>query len=336
LVLVNSLILVVAAAAGKFAQGGVKLAGAGKAGVVATFLAFIVGPTAILATIVFLIERVKSEKYLFGGITLFCWVLLVTQGRRELVYPALVTITLARYAGFRWNQLSFGRILLIGIGLGFLFVGVLTYQLLRLAGGAVGSSTHSISAEANKAQQWVDQGRAWEIAVKSSTQNVQRRTLEVTFLSSLLYMTKTERPAYGKDLVLQIETVIPSLLYKDKPTMVEEDLASETFGVHYPDQPNSVFTAGALDFGIFGVMLYGVGTIMLLSLFFRLGVTYFSYEVSFFGLASFVITSIAAEQQLNGYFGSMRNWLIFAMFIYGVSKLPQFNMGSIDRRGYRA
>lgn len=331
LVLVNFIILAVAFAAGMFHQGGIKASSASKAGFVSIFLSFLLRPTVILETVIFLVESVKAEKYLFGGIALLSWLLLVTQGRSGLVYSALLTIALARYSGFRWGRISVGRLLLFGAAFALLFVGVLTYQLLRLAGGRV--SSHSLSAETSQAQEWVEQGRAWEIATASSTKNVEGRTLVVTFLSGLLYLTETEKPAYGKDLLLQIGIAIPSIIYKNKPTIAEEDLASKTFGVFYTDQPNSIFTAGAVDFGMWGVMIYPIVFVLLFSLAFRLEAAYFSYEVSVYGLLVFLLTAISAEEQLADYFGPIRNLLIFAIFIYLVSKVPRIKLRPMDGGG---
>lgn len=106
-------IVLVAVAAGKFHQGGVKTASVHHAGFLAVFLSFLVVPTIVLATIAALVETEKRSKYLFSGISVFLWILQVTQGRRELVYPALITIGLARYFGYKWERLSWKRVLLL-------------------------------------------------------------------------------------------------------------------------------------------------------------------------------------------------------------------------------
>jgi hypothetical protein len=248
------------------------------------------------------------------------WLLVVTQGRRDIVYPALIVIALARYAGYRWSELSFRKILLIGLSFSFLFIGVLTYQLFRLAGGRVSST--KLSAEAKQAQKWAENGEAWKITTSSSSKNVERRTLDVTFLANILYHERTIAPAFGKDLLLQIDWIIPSAIYPSKPTYQEEEVASRTFHVFYTDQPNSLFTAGALDFGIWGVMVYPIIAVFLLSFFLRCGLACFSYEVVIFGVILFVSTTIAAEQQMAGYFEPLRDLLVFAPYLYLVSKIP--------------
>lgn len=325
LVFVNTAIIAVAFAAGKFHQGGVKNATAHSAGSLTEFLLFLLGPTVVLAGVVFFGRLSNKDKYIFGLILVALLMLLITQGRRGLVYPALTIIPMARYAGYQWNRLTVSRILLVASGVAFLFVGVLTYQLLRLAGGSV--SSRSISAETARAAQWAQEGQAWKIATTSTAQNVKRRTLLVVFLSDLLYQARTQQTADGRDMLLQIEWAIPSAIFPNKPTIAEEDLASETYHLFYPDESNSLFTAGALDFGLWGVLIYPFVIVMMCSLTQRMASHYFSYEVALFALFMFTLVMIAPEQQMNSYFVQIRNLLALSSFVYVLSRLPSFQVG---------
>ena len=326
LVLVSAVIIAVALAAGKFHQGGVNTASAHHAGILAEFLQFLLIPTAIMAGVIFLVEQARFDKFLFGAIILFFLLLLVTQGRVNLVSTVLIIIPLARFFGFRWGQLTIGRLLLVGLVIGFLFFGVITYQLLRVAGN--GLDNYSISAEYGQVQRWAKEGQAWRIASTSSVQNLERRTLLVTFLSSLLYHAQSEKVALGRDLFLQIEWAIPSAVFPNKPTIAEEDLASRTFHVFYPDQPNSIFTAGALDFGVWGVMIYPIFVVLLCSMVERIAIGYFSYELAVFGACLFLVIFIAPEFQMNEYFVAVRNLIAFGVVLYLSSKLPSFQFGA--------
>lgn len=331
LILINSAILAIAFAAGEIHQGGMKAAGAGHVGILAIFLSFLLDPTAILAIIALLLEKNRVQQALLGAIVIFLLLLQLTQGRMNLVYPSLVMIGLARYAGYRWSDLSIGRIILIGAAIAFALTGLVIYQAFRLAGNS--TSGQSISAEANTVQRWAAEGRAWQIASNSSVQNLERRTLVVTFLSNLLYQTRTKSPAYGADVLLQSEIAVPSLIYKNKPTMEEEDLASETFGEFYPDEPNSLFTLGAVDFGIWGVMIYPIAVLLFVSAFLRLAKKYLTYEMSVYGIALFLITAMMAELELTNYLIDMRDLVTFAFFLYLVSNLPSFRGNREEMKG---
>ena len=322
LVLVNSAIIAVAFAAGKFHQGGLTTATSHSAGSLAEFLSFLLGATVVMTGVVFFGGLSGKDKYIFGLILVGLLGLLITQGRRDLVYPALTIIPMARYAGYQWNRLTVSRIVLITLGVGFLFVGVLAYQLLRLAGETVSST--SISAETDQATHWAKEGQAWKIATASSLQNVKRRTLLVVFLSDLLYHARTEKTANGRDLLLQFEWAIPSVIFPNKPATAEEEVAAVTYHEFYPDESNSLFTAGALDFGLWGILIYPIAVVMLCSLTQRLASVYFSYEVALFGLFMFTLAMIAPEQQMSSYFVQVRNFIGLSAFVYVLSKLPAF------------
>ena len=320
---INTAVITVAFLAGQFRQGGVMAASAYHAGVLAIFLQFLLDPTAILAAIAFLTEESKKQKLVYGVIVAFMAIVLLTQGRMNIVYPVLVTVGLARYSGYRWGKFSWKRALLIASAVGFMFFGIVIYQAFRLAGE---QNTRSLSVETKQVQRWAAQGRAWEIASNSTAKNLRRRTLVVNFLSDLLFRTKTMAPAHGGDFLLQTEIAIPSVIDRHKPKIVEEGFASEIFNVFYTDQPNSLFTLGAIDFGIWGVMIYPIAIMLLFSLFLRFSIALFSYEVAFYGLGLFILTSLVAEHMFVSYLISARDVLTFAAFLYVISKLPAFRL----------
>jgi hypothetical protein len=321
LVLVNTVIIVAAFASGKVLQGGFQVASVHRAGVVAEFLQVLLMPTAIMAGVIALVEKEKIDRYLFGAIALLFLLLLFTQGRVRLVSSILIVILSARFFGFDWSKFTYKRFLFAVAGLLLLFAGVLTYQLLRVAGEDVANV--SLGMEIGQVQKWEQEGRVWEIASQSSAQNLEGRTLLVTFLSSLLQHTRTETPALGKDLVLQVEWAIPSAIFPNKPSIAEEDLANRTFHVFYPDQPNSVFTGGALDFGIWGVLAYPILMMLLISAVARIALSYFSFDLAAYGGFLFLRQIIAPEVQIAGYFVDIRNFLVFSVILYIFSKVPR-------------
>jgi uncharacterized membrane protein len=328
LVFINTVIITLAFASGKFKQGGTAKAGLHSAGVLAEFIEFLLAPTAIMAGVILLAEQKRSDRYLFSAITVFYFLLMVTQGRVSLVSTVLIVVIMARYFGYDWSRLTLGRVLIIGASLIFIFAGILAYQLMRVASYSV--PDRSISAEIGQIQEWAKENQAWRIATTSSAENLQTRTLLVTFLSSLLHQSIMQRPALGQDLLLQVEWAVPGAIFPDKPTTTEEVLASHTFHVFYPDQPNSLFTAGALDFGVWGVFVYPFIVVILCSLINRIVLPQLSYELVVFGAFMFLKIMIAPENQMDAYFVAIRNLLVFSLLLYVFSKSPRFQMTSVN------
>lgn len=322
-------------ATGRFVRGGVTLSSPGHAGILNEFLLFLLYPTLILTTVAFLVERSPRQKLLLGLGTALILVLGLTQGRGPLIYSALTVILLARFCGYHWENFNFKKILLLCSALLFLVLGVLAYQLLRVAGGVTGHTT--LVQEAETVIHWEKQGRAWKMATTSTANNLHTRGLISAFLSSLLYQTTISSPAHGRDLSIQLQEAVPSLLYPNKPTIQEEGIASQAFHQFYPDQPNSLFTAGAVDFGVWGVMVYPALVILGLSFVMNMTKVYMSHALYLFGLALMVVRVFGPEQTVTGYVVVVKNFLAFALFLYLISKVPSVRLNrDVSDRVYRS
>ncbi len=329
LIVVGAGIIAVAFVTGRFQRGGVVIASAGHAGVLGEFLGFLFYPVVILATVATLVEKVPRQRLQLGIITGVLWVFAMTQSRGGMIYSVLTIIILSRYSGFEWAKITLRRIVITAICAALLVIAVLSYQLLRVAGG--GMSNPTLKKEARVVSYWASQGEAWKTATTSSKKNIETRTLIVTFLASLLHLTEHHATAHGKDIWLQLQTAIPSAFDPHKSTMQEEGLASRVFGVFYTDQPNSLLTAGAVDFGIWGVMTYPILIMLTISFVFRWTMGYCSYGVFVFGLALVMDMSLGPEITVTGYVVDIRNLLVFAGFLYLVSKIPAFRLDRGER-----
>jgi hypothetical protein len=331
IIAVATLILMVAAAAGMFQQGGIvaQSTGAeGHAGVVALFLYFLIGPTLVLATSAFLVERSRRDRLWLGIAMTALWLLDFTQGRRDIIYPAIVTMAVARMAGYEWRKVNLARALLLAGGGVLLVAGIFVYTLLRIAGSS--NPNAKLPERISMVAEWAVQGRALEMAADSNRTNLQGRTLVLGFLADLIDRSSEYRPGYGQDLAYQLEIVIPSALGKADYIPAEEDLASKLFSRNYPDQPNSVLTAGAVDFGLLGALTYPLLAVLSLALFLRLAKVFFSTEMYVYALVSAYLLTIAAEEGMAAYFLYMRNVVLLGIVIQGIAKLPRLQLAAAD------
>ncbi len=311
-------------ASGKLIQGGLSLSSAGHAGVMTVLFNYIVIPTVILSTLIFLTEEKRSGRFFWGAIALLLWVLQLDLGRRNLVYAAVITVALARHAGYQWNRLSFRQIILIGFGGAFLVGGFLMYQLMRVA--SYGEENVNLGEQLSTVATWAEQGRAWKIATASTQQNLEGRTFVVWWFSDLLQLSSTYPTAHGRDTAVQMEEAIPSFFLRNKTTVQEEEIASEQFGRNYPDQSNSLMTAGVIDFGLVGAIVYPLVFVFAASFGIHWIRDALEHEIFVYGLMVALLSTIATEMTLTGYVGSIRNTFILAVGLYAILRLPSFRL----------
>jgi uncharacterized membrane protein len=313
-------------ASGRLQQGGLATSGGGTghAGILVVIFGDLVTPTVIISTIIFLMEKKSAWRFFWGFASVMLWLIQLDLGRRNLVYAAVITIPLARYAGYQWSKLSFRQILLIGLGGLFIFGGFLGYQLLRVA--SYGHKKPNLKQQISTAISWAEEGRAWEIAVLSTQQNVQGRTFVVAWFSDLLELSSRMPTAHGRNLVIQTEQAIPGVLIPNKPTIQEEGIASEQFNRDYPDESNSLITAGVVDFGLAGVMIYPLALVFCMSYALRWLRKALDHEIFVYALIMGLMATIATEVELTGYVVTMRDMFVIAAGLYVLLRLPSIRL----------
>lgn len=321
ILLVSAATVGLALASGRIMLGGIALQSAGHAGIAAILVLTVLQAVVVLLPVAFLISDDPKERWILGIATLIVWIVEFTQGRRALFYPPVMIIPLARYAGYNWKKISASKVILIALGVAFVFVGMLAYQMLRVAKAY--TNTRTQAAQLAMGEQWVEQGKAWQIATKSSKSNIEGRTLVVPWLGDIYRMSGIYPTGHGADILMQFEEdVVPSVLDPNKPTLQEEDYASELFERDYPDQANSIFTAGIIDFGVLGILTYPLIAFLLLSFYIRFTRRYFLPELYLVGLAQILIIAVETEQDAGSYPSAIRNALVCSALLYLVIKMP--------------
>lgn len=319
ILLVSLAIAAFALATGEIVQEGIDTS-SGHAGIFGLLVLFVLRPAVILITVAFMVEENRKDRILFGFATGLIWLIEFTQGRREMVYPAVIIIAVARYAGYRWSKITFQRVVMICVSAVLLFLGVLGFQLMRYAGRQIGNP--KLSQEAPAALDLALSGRGWQIATQSSAKNVKGRTLVLAWFSDLYDLSAQYPTAHGFDLMSQLEEVIPTALYPSKAPIGEEALASEIFGRMYPDEANSLFTCGVIDFGLIGVLIYPILVILFVSVCLRYIRWIFPVEAYIYSVVAMLVVAISAETVVTGYALQLRNTYIFGVGLYLLSKLP--------------
>lgn len=306
---------------GRFTMGGIELQSPGRAGILMVVLGTVLEGVVILLPVAFLLADNSKDRWMLGIAMLVVWTVEFTQGRRALFYPPVIIIPLARYAGYSWKKNTLRKVFIVAIVAVVVFLAVIGYQMVRVAKSYAKSKTES--AQLAVAEGWIEQGKAWQIATQSSKGNLESRTLVVTWLGDIYRLSGIYPTGHGRDILIQFEEdVIPSIIDPNKPTIQEEDYASELFERHYPDQANSIFTAGIIDFGLLGILTYPTLALLLLSWYIHFARRYFRPEIYLVCLAQVLLIAIATEQDAGTYLGVIRNTLVCAAFYYLLIKIP--------------
>jgi hypothetical protein len=137
---------------------------------------------------------------------------------------------------------------------------------------------------------------------------------------------------WGSDAAFSVETVIPDFFYTvfglDKSPVrninSEEGLANEHFGLPLYDDANSILTAGIIDFGIAGVILYPVLICFGFRAFLHGVHIGFGEEGKFLAILSIMPLFISTENGLVAYLGSFRNVAFLLIPWALIHALPDF------------
>lgn len=287
-------------------------------------------PFATLSVAALFTSRKGMERFFSAISTAIYFLMLSALGRRAAIYEVVLILLVMPLVGYRLRGLSVKKLVLLGVLAVVVIVSGLTFILLRIAGYSVGVGSHqkvTVTQRIEVAHKMVQAGGAYALAAKVSQSNIQSRTFILTFFASVLDASSRMPPALGKDAEGMFQLVIPSVIDPGKnKNFAEEQLVDTQFGFSFGDQPNSILTAGATDFGFAGVLVYP----LLLVLLFRLVFNFFAPRVNvtilMIGSLAFIQTFLATEDALDGYFSLLRNTILFCVLIGIFLKLPSFRL----------
>lgn len=326
LIYLGTLAVIVAFATGTLSFAGDIGNANGQLGVAKTFLLWVFSPLIMVTVTVFLsTPGVSSRKILAGVAALILLILMITMGRRNLIYAAIGTIFLARISGFPLRG-SIRKKLLIFILLGTFLVGsALVFMLLRIAG--YGHTHKSLPERVTTAYHWVAEGTAWEKAISSTQSNVKTRTFVLGFFSNVLEGSSTHTPGMGRDTIGLLQLAVPSAIYPSKDRFFsEEALTDQLYGFAYLDEANSLLTNGATDFGLVGALFFPLAIAAVL----RLLTEFAVWRLNQFAILMVVLANInlclQAENALSAMAVTILHGLIFSVGVLIFFSIPRFQL----------
>ena len=134
-------------------------------------------------------------------------------------------------------------------------------------------------------------------------------------------------PRTAEALSTSSNGAVPHILWPSKEAVVEEDYASRQFGLEIPDSANSIFSAGIIDFGFIGGVLYPLLVCWMLAIGLR-ACFYLPPPVPNICYYYYVSILMSTEQELGGYFSTVRDtllWgLLFTILFMAVARIRVF------------
>lgn len=305
---------------------GVEVGEGGHLSIFASFASWLV--SALFAITLWASLNVKGkalQRYLVL-LLLVQFVLVIPLGRRVMIYTLLLSLLAMRLGRFRLNW-SWPKRILIGLILaGMLYVTSIAFYYMRIAGYSAGKTHLSLFARVSLAITYFE-SKDFDTVQESFSKNVKGRTFILGYLAELEDYSLHFTPGYGQDIQGQVLLAVPSAIYPSKDTSFgEEGLDNQLFGSTYLDEANSIFTAGATDFGLLGIVVYP----LLLC-----WVTRGFFELIGQGLPTFVATFIILaevngllqpENNITSYIIYMRNGLLFGAVVWFFIALPAFRL----------
>ncbi len=301
----------------------------GHVGAVATISGDVEAPLLALAFCMAINARSRFKKWYLYVLTSGLFLFDFPNGRRAMIYSAILIIIAARLGRFRVSISPFKKIAAVAVIGGMLYFFTLAFYYFRVASYTLNQPT--LSQRIDAVVTLVDNKQNSDVDQQFST-NVERRTFILGFLGELVGYTNSMPGGHGEDLVGQFKFALPSVLYPGKDvSFTEEGLADDLFGAHYGDQANSIFTAGVIDFGVLGLVLYP----LLVVLIFRIFLEFTSEIMPAFPACFMVLlllgTLLEPETTVTSYFISMREGILLGSGVWALSVLPRIQITSRTR-----
>ena len=313
-------------------MGSTAAANGGHMGILGGLLGWLF-PTLFAFTCLCILEWPKGMmRRIFAVMLAIQFLLIVPMGRRNLIYFVLLGGIATRFGSFRpkWSfprKVVYAAIVVVVVG-----VGTTAFFYLRYA--SWGRHRVSLTDRISLAWTLFESGNTGK-ANQSLKANLQKRTFVLGFISDLLDASLRIEPAEGQNALHEFQLVIPSALWADKNAFLytEESVANTTYGFHYKDEANSLYSAGAIDFGIWGMIIYPI----VISALFRL-----MAEIMRVNMPEVVATMVVLFLAYNALLTEAGLWvrllairdsLLYAAFLYVVFKIPEFSFSANLKKG---
>jgi len=287
-------------------------------------------PLTAVAVAAFMTTQGRRGKVLPGLSAFVLLMMFAVMGRRMTIYTSIEILLVLGLAGYQLRGRIFRKIALFLSLAAIMVVCALTFMLLRIAGQST-RTPHgqgvTVGARIQVAGKLIQRGGAFSLATSTTQQNFQTRTFVISFLANILDASSRMTPALGQDAVGYMQVVIPHVLYPGKNSdFNEEGLTDQVFGFSYGDQPNSVLSAGATDFGFIGMIVYPLLLIIIIRTVYDFIARRLKTIPTLFVVLAFILSMLETENTLGGYLETTRDSFLFGIVLAIFLSIPAIKL----------
>jgi hypothetical protein len=292
--------------------------------VVGTLIMWELAPLFAFTVCALIQSKSTLDRLWMAGLMGLQLILLVPVSRRVFLFTVLIGI-LGSQMGEKKLKITRTRLVVGGLVLGcILSLAALVFLYFRAA-----TYGNKRAMRFNEHVQAVvstfERTSPFEIIHRLQT-NVQTRTFFIGYLSDIVKVSSEQTPAFGEDLLNGLNTAIPRVTGLKGQVRQEESVAAQRYGLPDFDQANSVLTAGGIDFGPIGLCLYPVLIVLLLRIVVYLFERFSSRTITSIVVLAMMGTVMEPELGISAYFVTIRNSMLFALFIAVARRIPFFRL----------
>jgi len=229
----------------------------------ASMVSFALAPAGIMALIMASgkYEISRLNRWFLYGLAATLWIITFTQGRRLLVYLALLYLMF--YAFDNFGRLLWRKKLLFSLFVGlFAYLGVKLFFAFRVAGWESPGTKDAIEL-VHSAINILSNPSKYDYDYLLSETSLERPFV-IKYLSQIIDKARFDNWMSGDAIVATLLFSIPSLFIGVKTFALDEGLIHPRLGLPIDDDANTILTTGIADFGWLGMVLYPVLVLLIL------------------------------------------------------------------------
>lgn len=278
------------------------------------------------------------RKFRLGLLTLLSFGALVPVSRRDVFYTALVSaFCILQLSGRKFHMSTLRKVVLGTIAMAAFLVSSLVFFGIRASAveQSQGSGRQADSGEKVTLAEGLAAARIGVFSdpralMADMASKLQDRVFVIDYLSLLARGGNAQSPMYGQDALFAMKMGIPDAIYdafgvsKDPVREIgaEEGVANEHFGLNVTDEANSILTAGVIDFGFVGVIVYPILLCFLVRKELELLRYLFSDRIYLIVIVLVLGTLVQTELELDTYVQLFRNLLLIAIGCAALFSVP--------------